>query len=119
MQYGGEGLAEVARLAGRTEDEVVRLHSTAGHLVRFLGFLPGFPYLDGLPEALRLPRLETPRARIPAGSVAIAGGRTGIYPFGSPGGWRVLGKTDLVLFDPRRDPLALLAPGDRVRFMPL
>jgi KipI family sensor histidine kinase inhibitor len=118
MCYDGEDLAEVAQRTGRAVDEVLRLHAGAEYTVRMLGFLPGFPYLDGLPEALRLPRLGTPRLAVPAGSVAIAEGQCGIYPVQSPGGWRILGRTDLVLFDPRRDPPALLAPGDRVRFLP-
>ena len=82
-----------------------------------IGFAPGFPYLSGLDPALALPRLATPRTRVPAGSVAIGGAQTGIYPRESPGGWRLLGRTPLRLFDPQRDPPSLLAPGDRVRFV--
>jgi KipI family sensor histidine kinase inhibitor len=81
-----------------------------------IGFAPGFPYLSGLDPALALPRLATPRTAVPAGSVAIGGAQTGIYPRESPGGWRLLGRTPVRLFDPMREPPALLAPGDRVRF---
>ena len=88
----------------------------ADYTVAMIGFAPGFPYLLGLPESLALPRLATPRTRVPAGSVAIGGNQTGIYPRESPGGWRLLGRTPLVLFDPARAIPSLLAPGDRVRF---
>jgi KipI family sensor histidine kinase inhibitor len=87
--------------------------------VLFCGFAPGFAYLGDLPSALQVDRLPTPRTRTPAGSVAIAGSMSGIYPAELPGGWRVIGHTDLTLFDPRRDPPALLLPGDRVRFKPI
>jgi len=86
--------------------------------VLVLGFVPGFPYLAEVPKILDLPRRPTPRVRVPAGSVAIAGRQTGIYPFATPGGWHLLGRTDAPLWDPRRDPPTLLAPGDRVRFIP-
>lgn len=118
VRYDGEDLEEVARLAGLSRDAVVRLHAGAAYSVRFLGFQPGFPYLDGLPPELDLPRLERPRVRVPAGSVAIAAGRCGIYPRESPGGWRLIGTTPAVLFDAAKDPPALLSPGDRVRFVP-
>jgi KipI family sensor histidine kinase inhibitor len=97
-------------------DEVIDLHTGADYAVAFTGFAPGFAYLTGLPEPLRQPRLDQPRTRVPAGSVAVAGEFTGIYPRSSPGGWRLLGHTDTVLFDSRAEPAALLAPGDRVRF---
>lgn len=120
VRYGGEhgpDLDEVARDTGLSPEQVVARH-TAGHYhVALLGFAPGFPYLLGLDPALALPRLATPRQRVPAGSVAIGGAQTGIYPRESPGGWRVIGRTPLTLFDPLRDPPALLAPGDRVRFV--
>lgn len=101
---------------GLTADEVVALHTSVDYTVAFLGFAPGFPYLTGLPAQLRVPRLATPRTSVPAGSVAIAGEWCGIYPTASPGGWRLLGRTDVTLFDARRDPAALLTPGTRVRF---
>jgi KipI family sensor histidine kinase inhibitor len=100
-------------------DSIARLHREHEATVAFVGFTPGFPYLAGLPEALALPRRERPRTRIPAGAVAIAAGRGGVYPAASPGGWWVLGRTDAVLFDPYRDEPAWLAPGDRLRFEPV
>lgn len=118
VRYDGPDLPTVAKATGLTVEEVVALHSSTDYTVAMVGFAPGFPYLTGLPEALRLPRLSTPRNRVDAGSVAIAGEQAGIYPCPSPGGWRVLGHTDVRLFDPWRDgPPALLAPGDRVRFV--
>ena len=120
VRYGGEhgpDLAEVARATGLPEDEVVAAHAGAAYEVRFVGFSPGFPYLAGLPERLHTPRREAPRGHVPAGSVAIAGAQAGIYPFGSPGGWNIIGRTDFVLFDPTREAGATLAPGDRVRFL--
>jgi inhibitor of KinA len=119
VRYGeafGPDLAEVARITGLPEDEVVALHAGAEYEVRFLGFSPGFPYLAGLPERLHTPRRETPRALVPAGSVAIAGLQAGIYPLPSPAGWNVIGQTDFVLFDTSREDVVTLAPGDRVRF---
>ena len=121
VHYGGEhgpDLDFVARQAGLSPGEVVRLHASGLYPVYFLGFTPGFPYLGGLDSRLACPRLETPRERVPAGSVGIAGPQTGIYPVDSPGGWRLIGWTPLRLFDPLRDPPALLAPGDVVRFIP-
>lgn len=121
VRYGGADgpdLDEVARLTGLTATAVVAAHAGATHTVRFLGFAPGFPYLGGLPAALEVPRLATPRTVTPAGSVAIATTFTGIYPAPLPGGWRIIGRTDVALFDPRRDPPTLLRPGDRVRFEP-
>ena len=119
--YGGEAgpdLDAVAAATGLSAAEVVRLHVGTTHSVGMIGFAPGFPYLLGLPPALRLPRRATPRTAVPAGSVAIAEAQTGIYPRSSPGGWHVIGRTDSPLFDPRRDPPALLRTGDRVRFVP-
>jgi KipI family sensor histidine kinase inhibitor len=116
VRYDGEDLDLVARTAGITVDEVVALHTGACYTVAFTGFAPGFGYLTGLPEPLRQSRLDTARTRVPAGSVAIAGEFAGVYPRASPGGWRLLGRTHAVLFDPRADRPALLAPGDRVRF---
>lgn len=110
-------LEEVARSCGLPTEEVVALHSSALYRVHFLGFVAGFPYLGGLPERLAVPRLAQPRKRVPAGSVAIAGNQAGIYPFSTPGGWRIVGRTSRVLFRAEREPPALLAPGDRVRFV--
>jgi KipI family sensor histidine kinase inhibitor len=114
--YDGEDLPEVARLTGLDPDEVVRRHTAPTYTVAFLGFSPGFPYLVGLDPALEVPRRDTPRTSIPAGSVGLAGGQTGIYPTASPGGWQLIGRTEVTLFDPARDPPALLAPGGRLRF---
>jgi KipI family sensor histidine kinase inhibitor len=116
VRYDGEDLALVARDAGMSEDAVVALHTGADYTVAFTGFAPGFGYLTGLPAPLRQPRLDTPRTRVPAGSVGVAGEFTGVYPRVSPGGWRLLGHTSATLFDPHADPPALLAPGCRVRF---
>lgn len=121
VRYGGESgpdLAEVAALTGMSEQEVRKLHTSALYRVYFLGFLAGFPYLGGLPRELaQVPRLDTPRAVTPKGSVALAAGQTGVYTVASPGGWRVLGNTNKSLFDPHQDPPALLRAGDRVRFV--
>lgn len=116
VRYDGEDLELVARTAGITVAKVVELHTEAEYTVAFTGFAPGFGYLTGLPEPLRQSRLDSARTRVPAGSVAVAGEFAGVYPRASPGGWRLLGRTDAVLFDPRAEPPALLAPGDRVRF---
>ena len=116
VRYDGEDLDEVARLTGLDLEEVVRRHTAPTYTVAFLGFSPGFPYLVGLDPALEVPRLDTPRTSIPAGSVGLAGTQTGIYPTASPGGWRLIGRTEVALFDPARDPPALLAPGGRLRF---
>ncbi len=120
--YGGQAgpdLDAVAAACGLTPDEVIDLHSETVYLVYMLGFSPGWPYLGVLPPALRLPRRSTPRTRVPAGSVAIADALTGIYPQETPGGWHLIGRTLLRLFDPARSPACLLRPGDRVRFVPL
>lgn len=109
-------LPDVAVRAGLSQDEVVRRHSTAIYRVSCVGFTPGFPYLTGLPTELATPRRATPRTEIPAGSVAIGGTQTGIYPRKSPGGWNIIGRTPLRLFDVRREPPALLQAGDQVRF---
>jgi KipI family sensor histidine kinase inhibitor len=118
VTYDGPDLAEVARLAGLSEDEVVRRHAGADYTVAFCGFAPGFGYLTGLPAELQVPRRDTPRTAVDAGAVGIAGEFAGVYPRRSPGGWQLLGRTDAVLWDPDRDPPALLAPGTRVRFTP-
>jgi KipI family sensor histidine kinase inhibitor len=120
--YGGEhgpDIDFVAEHSGLTASDVIRLHSEAAYTVYMLGFTPGFPYLGSLPEILSTPRLETPRQRVPAGSVGIAGAQTGVYPLATPGGWRLVGWTPVVLFDPARTPPALLQPGDQVRFVPV
>jgi KipI family sensor histidine kinase inhibitor len=114
LRYGND-LEKVAKKLGRTVDEVIHMHSAATYTVAAIGFSPGFPFLIGLPEELRLPRLDTPRP-VSAGSIAIAGDQAGIYPFDSQGGWHVIGQTSLTLFDPQNDSPALLSPGDRVRF---
>jgi KipI family sensor histidine kinase inhibitor len=122
VSYGGEcgpDLDDVAQHGGLTSARVVELHASASYVVYFLGFSPGFPYLGGLPAELATPRLEAPRRRVPAGSVAIGGVQTGIYPMESPGGWRIIGRTKLRLFDPKADPPALLRMGDYVRFTPI
>ena len=103
---------------GMTRQAVIELHAQPVYTVAMLGFAPGFAYLLGLPEALATPRLATPRLRVPSGSVGIAGAQTGVYALETPGGWRIIGRTDLALFDPSRvEPFALRA-GDRVRFVP-
>ena len=120
--YGGESGPDIAFVAehnGLSVEEVIRIHSSVDYTVYMLGFTPGFPYLGGMSAAIATPRLETPRPRVPAGSVGLAGQQTGVYPIESPGGWRIIGRTPLVLFDPQRDPPALLAAGDRVRFVPV
>lgn len=99
--------------------EVSRMHSLQDYHIYMLGFAPGFPFLGGLPEALHTPRLATPRLRVPAGSVAIANDQTGIYPVESPGGWRIIGRTPLRLFNPRRKAPVMYRPGDRIRFAPI
>jgi KipI family sensor histidine kinase inhibitor len=116
VRYDGADLDLVARTAGLTVAEVVELHSSTEYTVAFCGFSPGFGYLTGLPESLRQARLDDARPAVPAGSVALAGEFTAVYPRSSPGGWRLLGHTDEVMFDPSADPPARLAPGDRVRF---
>ena len=116
VHYDGPDLEEVARLTGLSPEEVVARHVAAETSVAFLGFQPGFAYLLGIDPRLEVPRLETPRTRVPGGTVAIAGPYSGVYPRDSPGGWRLLGRTEATLFDAGREPPALLAPGDRVRF---
>jgi KipI family sensor histidine kinase inhibitor len=116
VAYDGVDLAGTAAELGLDADGLVQAHSAADYMVAFCGFAPGFAYLRGLPESLHVPRLAEPRTHVPAGSVAIAGEFTGIYPRSSPGGWRLLGHTDADLWDLGRTPPALLAPGTRVRF---
>ncbi len=120
--YGGEygpDLEFVARNAGMDIEEVIHLHSDTEYPVYMMGFTPGFPYLGGMSERIATPRLSTPRGVIPAGSVGIAEAQTGVYPIESPGGWRLIGRTPLRLFDVARTPPSLIDAGDRVRFVPL
>lgn len=122
VRYGGADgpdLEEVARRTGLSSREVIARHAAATYDVRFLGFTPGFAYLGPLDPTLVCPRLDRPRRAVPAGSVAIAADQTAVYPTSTPGGWRLIGRTGLVMFDPERDPMSLLAIGDRVRFEPL
>ena len=120
--YGGESgpdLEFVARYRGLSPEEVIRLHSAPLYHVYMLGFVAGFPYLGDLAERLAVPRLSTPRLKVPGGSVGIGGGQTGIYPVESPGGWRIIGHTSLRLFDPSSEVPSLILPGDKVRFVPI
>lgn len=120
--YGGEfgeDLPDVAAHAGLSEEEVIRLHSAKEYNIYMLGFLPGFPYLGGLDPRLHTPRLANPRTKIPAGSVGIGGEQTGIYPLDSPGGWRLIGRTPLKLYDPDREEPFLYQAGDYIRFVPI
>jgi KipI family sensor histidine kinase inhibitor len=121
VRYGGEDgpdLAAVARATGLAAARVVELHAGVTYRVLMLGFVPGFAYLGTLPSELELPRRAEPRLRVPAGSVAIAGRQTTVYPFATPGGWHLIGRTDRTLWDAGSDPPARLRPGDRVRFVP-
>jgi KipI family sensor histidine kinase inhibitor len=118
VRYDGADLGAVAAQTGLGVDEVITRHAGVEYTVGFCGFSPGFSYLTGLDPALHLPRLATPRTSVPAGSVAIAGTYTGVYPRSSPGGWRLLGTTDADLWDAGREQPALLRPGARVRFRP-
>jgi KipI family sensor histidine kinase inhibitor len=117
VRYDGPDLDEVAALTGLSLEEVVARHQRADYVVGFLGFAPGFAYLLGGDERLRVERRAEPRALVPAGSVALAGPFSGFYPRESPGGWQLIGSTTTVLFDAARDPPALLSAGDRVRFV--
>lgn len=116
VRYDGPDLADVARHTGLAVEEIATTHADVEHTVAFFGFAPGFGYLDGLPEALRVPRLPSPRVRVEAGGVAIAGGQSVIYPGGTPGGWYVIGHADVPLWRPDREPPTLFQPGDRVVF---
>lgn len=120
VRYGGvhgPDLAALAQHAGLSITQVVERHCAVEYTVAMLGFAPGFPYLLGLDPALQMPRLATPRVKLPAGSVAIGGAQTGIYPREGPGGWRIIGHTELMLFDATCESPSLLQPGDRVRFV--
>ncbi|MFJ8001051.1 allophanate hydrolase subunit 1 [Streptomyces sp. NPDC096310] len=115
VRYDGPDLAEVARRTGLTEEDVIARHTAPRYTVAFAGFAPGFGYLTGTDPLLALDRRAEPRTEVPAGAVAVAGGFTGVYPRPSPGGWHLLGTTELTLWDERRDPPALLVPGRAVR----
>jgi inhibitor of KinA len=118
--YGGDygpDLDAVAATHGTTAESVVALHTAGVYTVAMIGFLPGFPYLEGLATGLHTPRRAVPRTHVPAGSIGIGGSSTGVYPCASPGGWHLIGRTPRALFDPLRVPPALLQPGDRVRFV--
>ena len=120
--YGGSYGPDLESLANDhhiSVETAIRLHSSAVYTVYMMGFTPGFPYLGGLPDELATPRLETPRTRVPAGSVGIAGSQTGIYPIDSPGGWQIIGYTPVHLFIPDREAPTLLAAGDQIRFIPI
>ncbi|APG17243.1 hypothetical protein Y71_18740 [Kosakonia radicincitans DSM 16656] len=119
--YGGDAGPDLGRVAEHcrmSEKQVVELHASVDYVVWFIGFQPGFPYLGGLPEALATPRRAEPRVRVAAGSVGIGGAQTGIYPLETPGGWNLIGRTDLALFNPRLAEPSLLRPGDTLRFIP-
>jgi KipI family sensor histidine kinase inhibitor len=115
--YDGPDLAAVAALAGLSVEGAVSAHSAALYTVAFIGFSPGFAYLTGGDARLHVPRRDDPRTQVPAGSVAVAGPYSGVYPREGPGGWQLLGRTSTVLFDVERTSPAVLAPGDRVRFV--
>lgn len=120
--YGGEygpDLPEVSAIHSLTPQQAIDLHISATYVVYFLGFAPGFAYLGGLPEALVTPRLPKPRRTVPPGSVGIAGNQSGVYPFATPGGWRLLGRTPIAMFRPDRSAMSFLSIGDRVRFTPI
>jgi len=117
VHYDGEDMDAVCAATGLTSQDLIARHCAAPHTVAFCGFAPGWAYIAGLPDELHLPRRRTPRTRVPAGSVAIADKYSGIYPRVSPGGWHLIGRTDVKLWDPTREPCALLEPGDRVRFV--
>jgi len=117
--YGGSygpDLEEVAKYHQISPEEVIRLHCSKPYFIYMIGFMPGFPYMGELPQELVTPRLKTPRLSVPAGSVAIAQRQTGIYPMESPGGWQLIGRTPAKLFDPEKEPPALLQMGDLVQF---
>jgi inhibitor of KinA len=118
VDYNGADLPEVAQRTGLSEAEVIELHTNRPYRVYLIGFLPGFPYLGPLPEALHCPRKQTPRQSVPAGAVGLAGAQTGIYPFEAPGGWQIIGQTPLKVFDAEAQDPFLLRPGDTVIFKP-
>ncbi len=115
----GLDLKDIAAHTGLPAEEIVRRHVRSDHRVLMVGFAPGQPYIGGLDPKLFVPRRATPRTMMPVGAVAIAVGQTAVYPFGTPGGWNVVGRTPLRVFDPEREPASLFAPGDRVKFVPI
>jgi KipI family sensor histidine kinase inhibitor len=117
-RYDGVDLADVAQRSGMSVEELVAVHSGREYSAIFLGFLPGFAYCGRLDARIVAPRLERPRERVPAGAVAVADGQTAVYPFASPGGWRLIGTTDIVMFDPGAAEPSRIRAGDRVRFTP-
>jgi KipI family sensor histidine kinase inhibitor len=122
VRYGGDDgpdLEGVAAWAGLSPAEVIERHAGRVYRVYMLGFVPGFSYMGRVDPSIAAPRHRVPRERVPAGSVAIAGEQTGVYPMATPGGWQLIGRTDAVMFDPNRTPPSLLAPGDLVRFVPV
>ena len=122
VSYGGEfgpDLDEVASICGLAPSRVIELHSSVNYIVHFLGFVPGFAYLGELPEAMATPRLSTPRRTVPPGSVGIAGNQTGVYPFATPGGWRLIGRAAIAMFRPDNNDMSYLSIGDRVHFTPI
>lgn len=116
--YDGPDLADTAQRSGLTTDELIELHSGREYEAFFLGFMPGLAYCGTLDPRIDAPRLHSPRARVPGGSVAVVTGQTLVYPADSPGGWRLIGRTELRVFDPTREPAALIRAGDRLRFVP-
>lgn len=120
--YDGEyapDMEDVSALTGLSKQQIIGIHSSADYLIYMLGFLPGFPYLGGMDKRIEAPRLETPRTVIPAGSVGIGGKQTGIYPLASPGGWRLIGRTPVKIYDPERSEPTLYKAGDYIRFFPI
>lgn len=120
--YEGEhapDMEDVCSLTGLTKDEVIKIHTSTDYLIYMLGFLPGFPYLGGMDKRIEAPRLDTPRTVIPAGAVGIGGKQTGIYPLASPGGWRLIGRTPVKVYDPNREEPIVYKAGDYIRFYPI
>ena len=112
-------MEDVCSLTGLSSDEVIKIHTSTDYLIYMLGFLPGFPYLGGMDKSIECPRLDTPRTLIPEGAVGIGGKQTGIYPLASPGGWRLIGRTPVKVYDPSRSEPILYKAGDYIRFRPI
>ena len=119
VRYNGEDLDDVAVRTGLTRDDIIKIHSSVEYRAWVIGFVPGWAYLGPLDNRLVLPRRESPRTRVPPGSVAIAEAQTGVYPSATPGGWHLIGTTEMRMFDPAQSPPSLLAVGDRVKFEPI